>query len=85
VHERVEVLLRGGKALKLDTKEECRAYLGRNFRVVLNVTNPEVTDKEVGEIFVQENVCVHLKNYQDRLNFLLLMVEKLYALVAEEI
>lgn len=31
--------------MSLNTREECLAHLGKNFRVVLNITNPEITDK----------------------------------------
>lgn len=61
------------------------AYLGKSFRVVLNINNNEVNDKEVGEIFINENICVHLKNNMDKFNILCFMVLKLYGLVSDEI
>jgi len=45
ISDRVEVLIRGSKAMSLNTREECLTHLGKNFRVVLNITNPEVTDR----------------------------------------
>ncbi len=52
---------------------------------MLNITNPDLSDKEVGEIFIREHICVHLKNNNDKFNILCLMIEKLYLLVSEEI
>ena len=71
--------------MSLNTREECLAHLGKNFRVVLNITNPEVTDREVGEIFINENICVHLNNNNDKINTICVMISKLYALVSDEI
>ena len=71
--------------MSLHSKDECLAYIGKNFRVVLSVNNNEINDKEVGEIFMKENICVHLKNNIDKLNTLCIMIEKLYALVSDEI
>ena len=85
ISDRVEVLIRGSKAMSLNTREECLAHLGKNFRVVLNITNPEVTDREVGEIFINENICVHLNNNNDKINTICVMISKLYALVSDEI
>lgn len=51
----------------------------------MNITNPEINDKEVGEIFLKENICIHLKDNKDKFNFICLMIEKLYAMVSEEI
>jgi DNA-directed RNA polymerase I subunit RPA2 len=38
----------------------------------------------VGEYFLKEIICVHLEKGTDKVNFLLLMLEKLYALVSGE-
>ena len=78
-------MLRAGKNLGLHTQEECLAYLGRNFRIVLSVTDPGTVDRAVGQIFIEENICVHLKNGRDKFNFLCVLIEKLYALVSDEI
>lgn len=85
ISDRVEVMLRGGKAMNLTSREQCLAYIGRHFRIVLNITNPEVNDKEVGEIFLNENILVHLSDSSDKFNFLCLMIQKLYALVSDQV
>lgn len=71
--------------MSLNSRDECLAHLGKNFRVVLNITNPEITDKQVGEIFMNENICVHLNNSIDKFNTICVMINKLYALVSDEI
>ena len=30
--------------MNLDNRNQCLAYLGANFRVTLNIVNPELTD-----------------------------------------
>ena len=85
IGERVEVLLRTSKKMGLEGKNECLIYLGSNFRIMLSINNPHTSDYEVGEIFLKEHICVHLKNNIDKFNILCLMIEKLYALVSDEI
>lgn len=85
ISDRVEVLLRVGKKLGLNSSNECLSYLGSNFRVMLNITDSSLKDREVGEIFLQEHVCVHLKSNLDKFNSICFMIEKLYSLVSEEI
>ncbi len=36
-------------------------------------------------MFINDNICVHLKNYNDKFNTLIVMILKLYALVSDEI
>lgn len=45
VHDRVEMMIRGRLSLGLQRKDECLAYLGQKFRIVLSITNPEINDK----------------------------------------
>lgn len=79
------MLLKGSKYLSLHNQDECLDYLGKNFRIVLNITNSNLLNREVGEIFLKENICVHLKQNMDKINALCLMIKKLYALVNDEI
>lgn len=44
ISDRVEVMLKGAHTMNLLTRESCLAFLGRNFRVVLGITNPDLTD-----------------------------------------
>ncbi|RYP87351.1 hypothetical protein DL769_000555 [Monosporascus sp. CRB-8-3] len=86
--DRVELLLRTYKTYGLYTMAQTRAYLGEKFRPVLGV--PEtLSNYEVGTEFLRRIVLVHLGNVNvteeqdsDKFRLLLLMIRKLYALVA---
>ncbi|KAI0392388.1 hypothetical protein F5Y17DRAFT_361243 [Xylariaceae sp. FL0594] len=86
--DRVELLLRTYKTYGVYTMAQTRAYLGEKFRPVLGV--PDIlSDYEVGTEFLRRIVLVHLGNINvteeqdsDKFRLLLLMVRKLYALVA---
>jgi len=86
ISDRVEVLLRVSKSLSLHSKDQCLSFLGSRFRGELNLLySTEVTDKEVGEIFLNDLICVHCTSNLDKFNSLMLLIEKLYALVSEKI
>lgn len=85
ISDRVEVLISDAKSRGIYTRVEALAYMGALLRVELNVLNPATTDVQVGEIFLREHICVHLSSNEDKVNILCLMVEKLYALVMDEI
>ncbi|KAL8370558.1 hypothetical protein RB595_000774 [Gaeumannomyces hyphopodioides] len=88
--DRVELLLRTYKAYGLYSKSKTRAYLGEKFRVVLGV--PEtMSHYEVGTEFLRKIVLVQLGSVEvteqqdsDKFRMLLVMMRKLYALVAGE-
>ncbi|RKP17185.1 beta and beta-prime subunits of DNA dependent RNA-polymerase [Rozella allomycis CSF55] len=82
--ERVEILLMSFKKYNLYTKEQCLAYLGSKFRVVMNVSH-EISDEQVGEELLRDILFVHLNKNQDKLNLLCFMTKKLYSLVAGDI
>lgn len=86
ISDRVEVLLRVSKSLSLHTQVDCLNYLGSRFRNELGfLYATDISDKEVGELFLSELICVHCNTNIDKFNALLLMIEKMYALVAERI
>ena len=73
-------MIKSGKNIGYSTKEHCMSYLGNNFRYLLNI-GLGYSDLQAGEVFLRENVCVHLENNIDKFNAICLMVDKLYALV----
>ena len=85
ISDRVEVIISDAKSRGIQTRLQALAYIGGLLRVELNIQNPSTTDVEVGQIFLQEHICVHLDNNTDKVNILCIMVEKLYALVMDEI
>jgi len=78
--DKLEVLIKTGRSLGLYTQTQFLEYLGKNFRLLLGISNI-YSDKEAGEIFLSENICVHLNNSRDKFNTLSLMIDKLYCLV----
>ncbi|RKP09581.1 hypothetical protein THASP1DRAFT_34361 [Thamnocephalis sphaerospora] len=83
VTDRVELMLRKFKNYELHTREQCLAYLGDKFRVVMNQAE-DVSDVDVGKFLLQKVVLVHLKHNRDKFNMLAYMIRKLYALVSGE-
>ncbi|KAF9584296.1 DNA-directed RNA polymerase I subunit rpa2 [Lunasporangiospora selenospora] len=81
--DRVELMLRSFKSYGLYTREQCLAYLGDKFRIVMNFPE-DFTDIEVGEGILRKIILVHLKDNRDKFNLLIFMIRKVYALVAGE-
>ena len=57
------------------------AYLGEHFRAQLDASLWE-TNVDVGKRLIREHIFIHLQNNDDKFNLVLLMIQKLYALVA---
>ncbi|KAF3922005.1 hypothetical protein ABW20_dc0105332 [Dactylellina cionopaga] len=79
--DRVELLLRTYKVYGLYSRHETLAYLGDKFRIVMQVS-PDVSDVEVGKLFLRKIVLVYLQDDGDKFRQLLFMIKKLYSLVA---
>ena len=86
--DRAELLLRSYKPYPVGGKAKTRAYLGKKFRPVLDVSE-DLSDEQVGNEFLRKVVLVHLGNVhvtesqnRDKFNMLLFMIRKLYSLVA---
>jgi len=80
VAERAELLLRQAARLGVRTRAQCLAHLGKHFRQELEVPE-ERSDLEAGEQLLEDCVFVHLERPADKMALLVLMVQKLYALV----
>lgn len=83
VTDRVELMLRGFKRYSLYTREQCLAFIGSKFRVVLNLPD-DTNDAECGERLLKKVLLVHLSHNRDKFNLLIFMIQKLYALVSGE-
>lgn len=81
--DRIEMMLRSFKRYALYTQEQCLAFIGAKFRVILNVWD-NTTDIEAGRYLLQKVVLVHLNDNLDKFNLLVFMIQKLYSLVAGE-
>ena len=82
ISQRVEVLLSEGRRLGIYTKSECLSFLGARFRPVLNITQTNLGDEEVGEYFLQQYIFVHLETGVDKFNLMCFMILKLYSYVS---
>ncbi|KAI8052867.1 hypothetical protein BDF22DRAFT_685655 [Syncephalis plumigaleata] len=83
VTDRVELMLRKFKNYSLFSREQCLAYLGDKFRVIMNMPE-DATNIQVGEHLLNKVVMVHLKHNRDKFNLLAFMITKLYSLVSGE-
>ncbi|GAA96456.1 uncharacterized protein L969DRAFT_94546 [Mixia osmundae IAM 14324] len=79
--DRAELLLRTFKDYGLRSGRQCRAYLGKSFRIVLGCPE-DWSNERVGRFLLERIVLVHLDEPADKFRMLLFMVRKLYALVA---
>jgi DNA-directed RNA polymerase I subunit RPA2 len=70
VAERLEGLLRTYKSYQLYTRRETLEYLGDKFRVVLDEAE-DLTDKQLGEIFLRRIILVHLDSNIDKSRLLM--------------
>lgn len=68
--ERVEGILRTYKNYQLYTQYDTLSYLGEKFRVVLDESE-ELTNEQVGRIFLQRIILVHLKSPTDKFRLLM--------------
>lgn len=75
--ERVEGLLRTYKNYHLYTRHDTLSYLGEKFRVVLDESE-DLTDEEVGRIFLHRIVLVHLKSNADKFRLLMYLSALLF-------
>lgn len=78
--ERITIVLEEVAALGIRTQTQALSYLGEHFRAQLEA-DPWETNVEVGERLLTEFIFVHLTADGDKFNLLVLMLQKLYALV----
>ena len=80
---RAGLLLQDARARfrQLNTPDECLAYIGSRFRR-LSQKAETTSDIDIGHFVVGKYVLIHLQDYRDKLECLLLMLRKLYAFAA---
>lgn len=77
---RAELLLQDARRFGFYTPNEALSYLGSRFRNLAGKPM-SVSDTDVGHYVIRKFIMIHLPRYQDKLECLLLMLRKLYALV----
>jgi DNA-directed RNA polymerase I subunit RPA2 len=70
VSERVEGLLRAFKSYHLYSQYDTLSYLGEKFRVVLDEAE-DLTNEQIGRIFLRRIVLVHLSSNEDKFRLLM--------------
>ena len=85
ISDRVEAILAVGKDLNIYDSEQSKALIGSRFRVVLAGVTSEMSDIDAGDLFLTKYICIHTNNYDSKFDTLVLMIDKLYAAVADEI
>jgi DNA-directed RNA polymerase I subunit RPA2 len=86
VSDRIEAMLRewATHTPPCDTRAQCLAYIGSRFRSGLDL--PERwTDIQAGETLLRKYLFVHLDSMEDKFNFLIFVIRKLYAFAHGEI
>ena len=94
LRECVEVLIAEGKKYSFSYQSQYLTYLGSRFRDLLGFRDiTEITDEEIGDIFLREYVLIHLNNSNnniqnlnsEKFNIMCILIEKLYLLAFGEI
>jgi DNA-directed RNA polymerase I subunit RPA2 len=82
IRARAQLLLQDAQRFQgLHSPMECLAYLGSRFRL-LSMKPDSTSDIQIGHFVIQRYIMVHLPRYGDKLECILLMIRKLYALAA---
>lgn len=77
-------MLRTVHVENLHTTEECKAYLGKMFRVRIYDCPEWATDVEVAEFILKKCILIHLDSYEDKFNMLAFMTQKLFVFAQDK-
>lgn len=80
VKERLAIMQQECRTLQIHTQVGALAYLGSHFRATLEAS-PDENDVAVGERFLENFMLIHLQHNGDKFSLLVLMMNKLLALV----
>eukprot|EP00052_Salpingoeca_macrocollata_P006824 m.56116 g.56116 ORF g.56116 m.56116 type:complete len:1133 (+) comp15675_c0_seq1:93-3491(+) len=85
ITERAKLMLRE-QAQGLFTQSACLRHLGRHFRVIFNMNEHGLSDRDMGLHMIEHVLFVHLepRDLQAKYDCLILMIRKLLALVSGE-
>jgi len=68
ISDRVEAILTQGKDLNIYNSDQSKAMIGSKFRVVLAGVHEDMTDIEVGDLFLSTYICIHIDDFEDKFN-----------------
>lgn len=80
----VQNMIRAVHMENLHTQDDCKAYLGKMFRIRFNECPPWVTDIEVADFMLKKCVLIHLDNFEDKFNMLVFMTQKLFVFAQDK-
>ena len=84
ISDRVEAILSAGKELNIYDSDQSKALIGSRFRIVLAGVTKEMSDVDVGNLFLSNYICIHTSSFESKFDTICLMIDKLYAAVANE-
>ncbi|XP_015514488.1 DNA-directed RNA polymerase I subunit RPA2 [Neodiprion lecontei] len=68
----------------LHSHEQCKAYLGKMFRIKFYEVPQESPDSEISDFIIKHCVAIHLDNPMDKFNLLVFMTQKLFNLAGQK-
>lgn len=84
--ECVEVILAESKKYGIIHQYQYLEYIGKRFRDLLGFQNNEkLNNEEIGQVFINEYIMIHLNSNNDKLNLMCLSLQKLYKLAFKQI
>jgi len=95
ISERAELMIREAKTLKLRSRSDVLAYLGRHFRAVTGA-EPTESDRAVGERLIDEHIFIHIPDVlgpdatpetinRAKADLLITMIHRTFLLVQDKI
>ena len=80
---RAGLLLQDARARfgSVNTPNECLAYMGARFRR-LSQRAETTSDIEIGHYIIRQYILIHLPNYRDKLECMIMMLRKMYSFAA---
>ena len=85
LRECLEVLLSEGKSYSFSRRSQYLELLGSRFRDLLGFSESEMTDEEIGLVFIRDFIPIHSNDNTEKFNIRCLLIEKLYLLAFGEI
>ncbi|ERL88468.1 hypothetical protein D910_05854 [Dendroctonus ponderosae] len=77
-------MLRAIHLENLHTHDDCKAFLGKMFRVKLYECPPWFSDIEVADFMLKKCILIHLNTNEDRFNMLIFMTKKLFSFAQDK-
>ncbi|XP_043275867.1 DNA-directed RNA polymerase I subunit RPA2 [Venturia canescens] len=77
-------MLRAVHDENLHSHEQCKAYMGKMFRIKLYELDPNTTDIEVCDYIVKQCVAIHIDDPMEKFNLLIFMTQKLFTCAGEK-